>query len=215
VIPEVDAALRAHFGPLLPVGTEIRLAPPPPAGEADTLNLFLAEVREDTRALSADWDDVRDTAGTLLGRRPPARRFDLCYLATSWAADERRRGELLDAVLAGVAPDRRLDPAILTGSLAGPADEAPPVVLGFADPAAFDAAARYRGYGLPPRTVLGLVVSAPLLRPLDTDLATRAEQIIVAVDRGLRRRPTSPGATRPARWGTASVREDGADAPGR
>jgi hypothetical protein len=173
-----------HFGP----------QPPQPA---DTLNLFLAEIRQDTTAMAADWADVRDASGVLLGRQPPTRRFDLHYLVTAWSTDERE-GELLDAVLAGVIPERRLDPALLTGPLAAsPA----PVLVRLDD----RGAELHRGYGLPPRTVLGLVVNAPLVRPMETGLAPAAEQITVAVGRGVRRPPAPRGS---AGWRAARVAED-------
>ena len=206
MIAEVDAALRGLFDPLLPAGAAVRFGPPPPDGKRDVLNLFLAEVREDTAGLAADWDDVRDGRGALLARRPPVRRFDLCYLVTAWTADERRRGELLDAVLLGVAPDRRIAPALLGQD---PDDPGPPVLIRFADAVA----GLHHSLGLPAQTVIGLVVNAPLVRPLDTDLGGRAEKITVTMDPGARRRPPArtlgPPRTDGA-WRAARVDEEGA-----
>jgi len=38
------------------------------------LNLFLYDVREHLDARLADWSDLRDDAGRVVGRRPPTRR---------------------------------------------------------------------------------------------------------------------------------------------
>ena len=202
VIPEVDTALRSLLGALLPAGSTVRLGPPPPPDEHPVLNLFLAEIRVDTRAMASDWDNVRDEDGVLLGRRPPVRRFDLSYLVTAWAPDERLQGELLDAVLLGVAPERRIDPALFGGPLSE--DDAPPVTIRFAD----SPAALHREHGLPPRTVLGLIVNAPLVRPMDTDLAEPAERITLAVDRGVRRGPPTRTPPRRGAWQAARITED-------
>ncbi|MGC9665886.1 Pvc16 family protein [Planosporangium sp. 12N6] len=200
MIGEVGAALRALFDPLLPPDATVRLGAPPPEDGHDVLNLFLAEVREDSRGVAADWDDVRDEHGILLGRRPPTRRFNLLYLVTSWAADPYREQRLLDVVLAGVVPERRLDQKLLTGALA----ESPtPVLVRFAD-AGTDL---YRAFGPPTRTVLGLVVNAPLVRALDTDLAAPAERLTLDTRRGAAGRP-EPGRRRhPGGWRSARVAE--------
>jgi hypothetical protein len=204
VIAEVEAALRTLLDPLLPDGAAVRLGPPPPERGCDVLNLFLAEVRQDTRAMSADWDDVRDEGGLLVGRRPPARRFELCYLATGWSTDERRRGEILDAVLLGVTPEQRLDPSLLAGSLAGSSH---PVLVRFAG----SAASLHQAHGFAAQTVIGLVVSAPLVRPLDTELAGRAERITVTMDQSVRRRAPVPVGRKPGAWASARIVEQATD----
>lgn len=199
MIAEVGAALRALYAPLVPGGVTVHCV----LSTVDSgkgVSLFLAEVREDVRAAPADWDDRRDPAtGRVVGRQPPVRRFDLLYLVL--APDEA----LLDTVLAATAPTRRLDPALLTGALR---DTREPVILRLA-PYAADAYARLN---LPPRTVLGLAVSAPLLRPLDTELAPPAREIALDVARGAHQppRPTH----HKGRWDKARIEERSRDATG-
>jgi len=180
VIAEVSAALRSLYSPLLPSGAHLRFgAPNGDPGHA--LCLFLASVVEDARAVPADWEDVRDEKGRVTARQPPVRRFDLLYLVTAWAKDSEREDALLDVVLNATVPTVRLEPTLLGGTLRG--TEAPVLVR-----LAPEATQVWAGLDLPARTVLGLSVSAPLIRPLDTDIAPPADQITLGVDRS-----TPPG----------------------
>ncbi len=200
VIAEVSAALRGLYGPLLPSGVPLRFGPPTDASSA--LSVFLAAVDEDPHAVPADWVDVRDDAGRVLGRQPPIRRFDLTYLVSAWAKTAEAEEALLDLVLAATVPTIRLDPALLGGTLRG-ADE--PVLIRLAT----DAATRWSDLGLPPHTVLGLTVNAPLIRPLATDLAPAADQITLGVQRGTSGAPTTGPALRPpGKWRSSRIDED-------
>jgi hypothetical protein len=203
VIAEVSAALRGLYGPLMPDGVPLRFGPPA-ADTADAVCFFLASVEEDGHAAPADWADVRDEQGRVIGRRPPVRRFDLLYLVTAWAGDGRREEALLDAVLAATVPTTRLSPELLTGSLVGP----DAWVLVRLEPRA---GRIYADLGLPPRTVLGLSVNAPLILPLDTDVAAPAEQITLGVDRrGPAGSPQPRGGANgrePGRWRRSRIDE--------
>lgn len=186
VIAEVGDALRALYAPLLPDGVAVRFGPPvEPARGTATISFFLASIREDNRAVPADWQDVRDATGRVLARRPPIRRFDLLYLVTAWTGDDRSEQALLDVVLSATSPTARVDPAVLGAELGG-ADT--PVFLRVAT----DAERAYAALRLPPHTVLGLEFNAPLIQPLLTDIAPPAEEITLGVDR------TVPPAPRPA-----------------
>jgi len=72
------------------------------------LNVFLAGISADTRAMPGDWADLRDADGRVIGRQPPPRRFDLRYLVTAWTDDPDTEQLLLDAVLRAVAEQRVL-----------------------------------------------------------------------------------------------------------
>jgi Pvc16 N-terminal domain len=199
VISEVNAALRAFLQPGLPAGCEIRFAPPTPAPTGAALELFLADVREDEKAAGTDWEDIRNSNGMVIARRPPVRRFDLHYLITAATDDQELQTRLLDAVLRTIDPGRRLDPALLGDEWADA-----PVVLRLAG----DAAATYARLGLPPRTVLGVVANAPLVLPLKTDLAKPADQISMDVARPGRVPAPAPAARAHRRWRGATVHEE-------
>jgi hypothetical protein len=202
VIAEVSAALRALYSPLLPGGVQLRFGAPT-GDQGSALSVFLASVQEDPRAVPADWEDVRDEQGRVLGRQPPIRRFDLLYLVTAWAKDSEREEALLDIVLTATVPTVRLDPKLLGGTLRGATQ---PVLVRLAP----EATAVYASLDLPPRTVLGLSVNAPLIRPLSTDIAPPADQITLGVDRttppgagGL----TGPAVRKPGQWRKSRVDE--------
>jgi hypothetical protein len=207
VIGDVNRALCGLLTPLLPAACEVRFgAPVPPirgAGPDDqALVLFLTDVREDAEAGGTEWVDVRDDDGTLLGRRPPIRRFELHYLVTAWAADADAEADLLDAVLAAVDPGRRLDPALLSDTFAGA-----PVVLRLVG----DAAAAYTRLGLPARTVVALVANAPLVLPIDTDLAAPADNITLDMGGPRRGGTIGPATASPAprrQWRGARIVEE-------
>ncbi len=185
MIGEVNRALRAVLTPALPTGLPIRFAAPAPE---PGLYLFLADVREDEGAGGTDWEDIRDATGRVVARRPPTRRFHLQYVVTAEAADPDDGPAALDAVLAAVDPGRRIDPELFGGDLAGR-----PVVLRLSD-----GAAAYARLGLPPRTALGVTVTAPLVLPPVTDVAPAPDQIALDMADGRRPRPAPPErATRP------------------
>lgn len=190
MIGEVNRALRALLTPLLPPGCAVRFGP---LSHEPGLDLFLAGVHEDEAGSGTDWTDLRDGDGRVTARRPPIRRFDLRYHVGPTAKDEDAAALLLDAVLLAVDPKQRLDPALLDGDLAGH-----PVTL------RLDAAL----VPYPERTVLGVVVNAPLVPAPVTDIAPAADQISLGV--GAPGRPL-PSAPRPAPrgWhGSRIVEED-------
>ncbi len=201
MIPEVDAALCALLGPLLPAGAAVRVGPPD-AHADDVLNLHLSAVRACAGGAPADWTDVRGPDGRLIGRRAPIRRYELHYLVTA-QGKPARRGELLDAVVVGVVPDQRLDPGVLTGSLAATpagATEPPPVTVRLGDP--------------PPEATLCIIVNAPYVPPLNTDLAGAAERITLRTNRSVTAPPSPLHSGRSGRWARSQIEED-AGATGR
>lgn len=207
MIAEVGAALRALYSPLVPDGSAVRFGPPGqvPDGPGPVLSVFLAAIREDPDAGTGDWADVRDADGRVLGRRPPIRRFDLAYLVTAWGGDDRQEAELLDRVL--VATGQRLDQALFDDDTRA---SGVPVTVRL-DP---DAARVYADLGLPPRTVLGVTVTAPLVLPLVTDLAPPAEEIAVGVRRGVPGRTAGPNGNGRGRWRSARIDERPAESTG-
>ena len=198
VIAEVNRALRALLTPLLPAGCTVRFGP---LSQEPGVDLFLAGVREDEAGAGTDWTDIRDDTGRVTARRPPIRRFELRYQVGVVAKDEEDEAHLLDAVLTVVDPKQRIDPKLLNGDLAGQ-----PVTM------------RLDG-GLSPypdRTVLNIVVNAPLVLPPVTDVAPPADQISLGVAGPGKPLPKPPGMSdgaaqgdRPRGWrGRRIVEED-------
>lgn len=177
MIGEVHRALAALLTPLLPAGCPLHVGAPGQPG----LTLTIGGVREDVKSGDTDWEDIRDGTGRVTARRPPTRRFDLLYHVSAVHDDI---GPLLDAVLIAADPGRRLDPALLSPDFAGK-----PVFLRLAD----EPGAAY---------AIGLVVNAPLVLPLVTDIATAPDQVALDVarpGRASRPAPTHPAPARPRR----------------
>ncbi|MFC0434211.1 Pvc16 family protein [Kutzneria buriramensis] len=159
MIPTVDQALRDLLRKRLPDGTAVLLAVPDGGQPAVSLTLF--GLRDDARGRSAGWDDVRAADGTLLGRRPPTRRYELSYVVQAHAADPETEHDLLgQALIALTDEDTGLDLKI---------GAAMPSELGF-----------------PPRASFVLTVNAAYVPPVDTELAKPADEMHLGVARTVR-----------------------------
>jgi hypothetical protein len=175
VIHDVDRSLTTWLGRFLPPDVTLRFASP----RADwpdrpLINGFLHDIREDTSMLVADNQPLRDADGRTTARRPPIRRYRLRYLLTAWTADDSEHS-LLAAVLSGAVSHLTIPADCLVGSLVE-AGELIPVRCAPAGekPVAPDF---YTQFGLPPRTVLDLVVTAPLVPVVHGDLATIPSEV--------------------------------------
>jgi len=158
MLTDADAALRALLDSAL-AGTAAVSIDPPPAdpGSKPRVHAFLVAIREELTGLHSDWEEVRDAAGTTIGRRPPIRRFDLHYVVTAHARDTTAEHTLLDTVIQAVISDLRipaehLPPGLATLGL--------PVLIRLAEPV-------YEPPDLHDmRARLGVVVNAPLVPPV-------------------------------------------------
>ena len=171
MIHDVDESLRVFLLRCLPDGTRVEFTPPRADRPDDALllNGFLYDIREDVSSLAAYSDDIRSQDGAVAARRMPIRRYRLRYLLTAGPSSAVSEHQLLGAVLAGCVEHQTVPADCLTGSLAdtghlvtlrcAPADEQPVGI----DP--------WVRLGLPPRTILDLVVIAPLIPPSHGDLA--------------------------------------------
>jgi hypothetical protein len=191
VIHDVDRSLSAWLGRCLPDGAVTSFAcpthdwltrPPQPL----LVNGFLYDIREDVSALTGDVQDIRDAEGTVIGRRPPTRRYRLRYLLTAWPGEGSpfAEHELLGAVLAGCVSHQAIPVDCLVGSLA----ESGELVTLRCAPSDDDAVGPtlWSHAGVPPRTTLDLVVIAPLTPTARTDLAAPAREFDL--------RPAAPSA---------------------
>jgi uncharacterized protein DUF4255 len=169
VIHDVDRSLTTWLGRCLPAGVTVRFASPRADWpERPLVNGFLHDIREDTSMLAADLQPLRDADGRTTARRPPTRRYRLRYLLTAWTDDDAEH-ELLGAVLSGAVSHLTIPADCLVGSLVE-AGELIPVRCAPAGekPIAPDL---YPQLGLPPRTTLDLVVTAPLVPMAQGNLA--------------------------------------------
>ena len=208
MLDDVDRSLAALLGSRLEAEKVEVIFDAPTAdwtGSGDrkrVVDLFLHDVREDLTARTADWDDVRGDDGRVLGRQSPPRRYLLSYLVSAWTGDPLEDHRLLGLVLETVLERESIPAELLQGRLR---DQGLPVMLQVAvrdlpTPEAFDL---WGALGAPLRSSLSLLVAAPLLPQLSTELAPPAERL----DLGVRKQDGD----RKRAGGTAS----GADLDGR
>lgn len=176
----VEAAVPRNGG--LPL---VSFAPPTPewAGKQTNpaLNLFLFDIREDLSGRGGDEVDVRDDQGQIIGRQPPVRRYQLSYLVSAWAKDAEEEHQMLGAILATVPnsaaiPDEHLKGRLVEQGLTVRVEVGVPV----SGAQAWDL---WSALGTPPRTALEIVVTAPLLPDLRTDLAPPARKLDLGVSK--------------------------------
>jgi hypothetical protein len=198
VIVEVDEALRAlvttRAGAAAGEALACSFEPPSPewsqAITATTLNLFLLEVRENLEARPGDWADVRDGEGKVVARQPPVRRYDLCYLVSAWGGSVEAQHRALSALLAAVPAYDSVPFELLTGTLA---QQELSVRLRVAQQdLGVSVTDVWSSLGQPPRASLSLVVTAPLLPELVTDLAPPADSLDIGLDASRPRRGRAP-----------------------
>jgi hypothetical protein len=210
MLPDLDLSVAAFLRGLLPSGTTIQLgapdpswARPPATAQASTtgplLDAFLYDIREAQPPVS-DGLMARDENGRATGWQPPVRRYRVSYLLTAWPDSSEH--ELLGAILVGCATQAAIPPDCLHGTLAG-TGEPVPLMLAAADRAA-DATRLWGSLGVHARAALDLMVVAPVVPPLLTELAPAPR----AVEVGLARKPPPPPpAARPEGWERRRITE--------
>jgi hypothetical protein len=174
-----------------------------PSDAPAALCLRLRGVLEDVTALRADWSDVRDADGALLGRRPPTRRYELRYAVSARAGGAAERHQILDTVVKAIAAGPPLPAEHLVGDLAA---AGLPVLLRLAGSGGVRAApGAFGAPEVPNPGVFDLVVSVPLVPEMVTELAPPADRIDLTLSRQRRRQPA---ANRPrGGWRDARVHE--------
>jgi hypothetical protein len=214
VLEDVDGSLAALLAQALPEGTTVTFAAPtrdwldsPPGKQV--VSAFLYDIREDAVGRGADWDEVRDERGRVVGRQPPPRRYELSYLVTAWAGDVDLEHRLLSDVLRLVFRGEIIPDDCRVGSLT---QTGLPVMLRVvrSDPP-HSPSQVWADLGLPPRLVVDLAVTAPLVPELVTELAPPAEDMRLGVGRGgpaAFRPATPPGPQRPAEGGMPVARPE-------
>jgi hypothetical protein len=194
VLEDVDGSLAALLARSLPEGTTVTFAAPSPdwldsPPGKQVVSAFLYDIREDPVGRGADWDEVRDERGRVIGRQPPLRRYELSYLVTAWAGDADLEHRLLSDVLRLVFGGEAIPMDCRVGSLT---QTTQPVLLRVVRPNPPSMPAQvWADLGLPPRLVLDLAITAPLIPALVTELAPPAQDMQLGVGRG------GPAAFRP------------------
>jgi Pvc16 N-terminal domain len=169
MIADVDASLRSLLRATALHGSNVDVVFDSPTQQwsqhlaGSVVDAYLWEVREDVSRRQNDWEDVRNDAGRVVGRRSPLHRYRLRYLLTAWGgtiADEHR---LLSSVLSSLADEQAIPADHVSGALA---EEGLPVFVTVALPAEGDNPPwdLWGALGVAPRPALDLVVIAPLPR---------------------------------------------------
>lgn len=84
-----------------------------------TVDLYLYDIREDMSRREMAWEEIRNSAGHVTDRKPPARRFKLSYLVTAWTQRAEDEHRLLSALLSCFLSNEEMPPDLLAGALAG------------------------------------------------------------------------------------------------
>ncbi|MEJ3405455.1 DUF4255 domain-containing protein [Rathayibacter sp. YIM 133350] len=105
MIGEIDDAMRSLVREAPGIGKDIDVALEAPTKDwaarrnAPTVNLFLYDIREDTKRRSQGFLERRDEKGIVTERTPPPRYFKLSYLVTAWTQRPDDEHRLLDALM--------------------------------------------------------------------------------------------------------------------
>jgi hypothetical protein len=189
-------------------GVEVRTDRPEAAwsgGRGRFLSVSLHKVAEARDRRQADWSDVRDANGGVLGRHAPARWFRCTYLVSAFGPDALAEHAMLGRVLAAAVTMESMPVEHLVGVLA---DETDPIVLNVAS-RGVDASDWWEAAGLSPRPVLEVMVVAPVRPPLDTQVAPPADSLTLDARKlpsGMA--PAAPSAAGERRWTAFRIREN-------
>lgn len=105
MIGEIDDAIRALVKASDGIAADIDIALDAPTKDwaarrnAPTVDLFLYDIREDTRRREYGFSEHRDERGIIVERTPAPRYFKLSYLVTAWTQRPDDEHRLLDALL--------------------------------------------------------------------------------------------------------------------
>jgi hypothetical protein len=186
VIHEVDKALQIVLSSAAgaPEGLEIVFEPPnrkwaEGLNGAPTINLFLYDIREDTKQRRVGQTPVRNERGRTVGYRPPPRIYKLSYVGTAWSGtgDPEKDHEMLGWMLRVFAGMKQLPGDSLTGSLAtwgmATIDVCQPTVDARPTPHSMTA------LGGEARPNLEIAVSAPVVEPVSDAAGLVLEELIL------------------------------------
>ena len=167
MIHDVDESLRSLVKRDALNGSGVEVAFEAPTRDwvakrnAPMVDMYLYDIREDTTRRQTSWEDVRDEAGRVTGRRLPPRRYRLSYLVTAWTSRPEDEHRLLSSLLACFVRHEFMPAELLAGSLSG---EATPVLITVALPPTEDRsiADTWSAMGGELKPSLDVVVTAPM-----------------------------------------------------
>ncbi len=144
MIREIDEALRELVRTRALDGSDVEVVLDAPTTDwaarrnAPTVNLYLYDLREDTRWRERGWAPRTGADGTVTGRVPAPRLFKLSYLVTAWTARPEDEHRLLNALLGALLAVEVLPSELLGSELEGvrvplTVGLPPPEDRGFAD----------------------------------------------------------------------------------
>ncbi|RKN44036.1 DUF4255 domain-containing protein [Streptomyces hoynatensis] len=123
MIHEVDEALRALFRAEVMANSPVGIVFEAPTRDwaakvnAPTIDVYLYDIREDTRRRGRGLLNEYDARGAVVARRRPPTYFTLSYLVTAWTRRPEDEHRLLSAVLSCLLRHDALPAAHLTGAL--------------------------------------------------------------------------------------------------
>lgn len=123
MIQEVDETLRAIVKRDVINGSDIEVVFDAPTKDwasrrnTPTIDIYLYDIREDTKRRQAGMMDVKDAEGRITGRQMPPRVFKLSYLVTAWTQRAEDEHRLLSAMLGCFLRNDRIPLEWLAGSL--------------------------------------------------------------------------------------------------
>ncbi|MFI9650032.1 DUF4255 domain-containing protein [Streptomyces sp. NPDC052040] len=209
IVQHIDVTLEQELrqGPLHGVHAEVAFETPNSDWVARRsglcVNLFLHSVEEEVTQRQTGDSTVVDETGVVIGYRRPTRYFRLGYALTVWAQNPRDEHSLLGTLLEWCVATEKLAP------YRDPA--AGPLVLKLRDtPEGSEplSVKLWSSLGTPPRPVLDLLVTVPVVRPPTTvesepvkGVTLRAQRLDppVVPEEPPARAPRPAGARRPRR----------------
>ncbi|MFE5409440.1 DUF4255 domain-containing protein [Microbacterium sp. NPDC056569] len=169
MIGEIDDAIRALVKASDGIAADVDVALDAPTKDwaarrnAPTVDLFLYDIREDTKRREYGVTEQRDDRGLVTSRAPAPRYFKLSYLVTAWTQRPDDEHRLLDALLRCFLRFDAIPAAFVVESIA---ETGLPCSLTVAQPPPEDRAFAdvWSSLGGELKPSLDLVVTAPVAR---------------------------------------------------
>jgi len=123
MIGDVDSALSQMLSVETYPGETIQVDLDPPTKDwaarrsGPVLNLFLNDVREDTRRRRANYEDVTDANGIVVSRRPSERTFMFTYALSAWTSRPADDHHLLGAAMIALLQYQNIPVQYTSGAL--------------------------------------------------------------------------------------------------